>query len=128
MPDVCLIQRGGPREQVLIHAPLAAIEVLVEEDRFSAFMEKSADYRRFGIEHNWIVDPESQLACKSTSTGLEAVHFCELTEPETPTRVIPAEIFAELDRPWQISTPNVGRKQRKKCPSTMKLSLENPSR
>src|SRR5271157_4033850 len=33
--DVCVIQRGCPEEQVLTHPPLAVIEILDEEDRFS---------------------------------------------------------------------------------------------
>src|SRR5258708_1967095 len=49
VPDVCVIQRGGPHEQVLTHPPLAVFEVLAEEDRFCATMEKLREYVRFGI-------------------------------------------------------------------------------
>ena len=57
VPDLCVIQRGGPKEQVLTHPPLAAIDVLDEEDRLCATMEKLADYERFGVGHIWIIDP-----------------------------------------------------------------------
>ncbi len=39
--DVCVIERAGPREQVLTHPPLAVIEVLDEEDSFTAFIGKA---------------------------------------------------------------------------------------
>ena len=44
VPDLCAMGRGSPREQVLTHPPLIAIEILDEEDRFSAAMEKLDDY------------------------------------------------------------------------------------
>jgi Uma2 family endonuclease len=93
-----VIKRSGPPEQVLSHPPLAVIEILSGEDRFSATMEKLGDYLRFGIENIWIIDPEPRLAYRYTSAGLEDVHSGELTVPETPIRVVLSELFAELDR------------------------------
>ena len=98
VPDVCIIRRGGPPEQVVTHPPLAVIEILSEEDRFSATMEKLEDYQRFGIENIWIVDPELRLAYRYTAAGLEGVRDGELTVPGTPIRVVLSEMFAELDR------------------------------
>jgi Uma2 family endonuclease len=60
--------------------------------------EKAAQYRRFGIENIWIVDPEPRLAYRYTSAGLEEVRTGELAVPETPIRVVLGEMFAELDR------------------------------
>lgn len=98
VPDVCVIRRGGPKEQVLTHPPLAVIEVLDEEDRFSAMMEKLADFDQFGVENIWIVDPEPRIAYRYTLTGLEEVRDGQLVVPETPIRVVLSEMFAELDR------------------------------
>lgn len=98
VPDVCLIQRGGPKEQVLTHPPLAVIEVLSEADRFSSMMEKLDDYLNFGVENIWIIDPEPRISYRYTAAGLEEVHTGELTVPGTPIRVVLSELFAELDR------------------------------
>jgi Uma2 family endonuclease len=98
VPDVCVIQRGSGQEQILTHPPLAVIEVLDDEDRFCAQIEKFADFERFGVEHIWAIDPERRRAYRFKDWGLENVVNGELTVPETPIRVVLSEVFAELDR------------------------------
>jgi Uma2 family endonuclease len=61
-------------------------------------MEKLADYLRFGVGNIWIVDPESRIAYRYTSAGLEKVQTGELAVSGTPIRVVLSEMFAELDR------------------------------
>jgi Uma2 family endonuclease len=60
--------------------------------------EKASEYRGFGIENIWVIDPEPRLAYRYTSAGFEEVQVGELTVPETPIRVVLSELFAELDR------------------------------
>jgi Uma2 family endonuclease len=98
VPDVCVIARCGARDQVLTHPPLAVFEVLDEEDRFSAMMEKLADYSRFGVEHIWIIDPARRRADRYINGGLEKVQTGELAVQGTVIRVDLGEMFAELDR------------------------------
>jgi Uma2 family endonuclease len=97
-PDVCVLRRGGPKEQILSTPPLAVFEVLEPEDRFSAMMEKLADFDRFGVGHIWLIDPDRRLVYRYVSGGLEAVGTGELRVAETPIRVVLSELFAELDR------------------------------
>jgi Uma2 family endonuclease len=98
VPDVLVVRAGESFERYLTHPPLIAIEILSPEDRLSAFQEKAVQYRRFGIENIWIIDPEPRIAYRYTSGGLEEVHTGELSVPETPIRVVLSELFAELDR------------------------------
>jgi Uma2 family endonuclease len=98
VPDICLIGRDAPREQVLTHPPLVVIEVLDEEDRFSATMRKLADYEQFGVRRIWIVDPERRDAYQYENRGLERVANGELILPGTPIRVVLSGLFAELDQ------------------------------
>lgn len=98
VPDVLVVRQGDSFDRYITRAPLIAIEILSPEDRLSAMQEKAAEYRRFGVENIWIVDPEPRLAYRFTSAGLEQVHSGELTVPETPIRVVLNELFAELDR------------------------------
>jgi Uma2 family endonuclease len=98
IPDVCVICRGGPHEQVLTRPPLAVIEVLDDEDRFSATLEKLEDFRRFGVEYIWVINPERRTVYRHSSGSLEMVRTGELAVPGTPIRVVPGELFAELDR------------------------------
>jgi Uma2 family endonuclease len=97
VPDVCVIARGGPREPVLSYPPLAVIEVLDDEDRFSSTMEKLADFERFGVGHIWVIDPEGRRAYRYVSSSLERVGTDALNVPDTPIRVVLRELFVELD-------------------------------
>jgi Uma2 family endonuclease len=92
------VRAGESFDRYLTHPPLIAIEILSPEDTLRAMQEKAAQYRRFGIENIWIVDPEPRIAYRYTAAGLEEVHTGELTVPETPIRVVLNEMFAELDR------------------------------
>ncbi len=84
-------------ERYITEPPLIAIEILFSEDSLRAMQEKAAEYRQFGIEHIWIIDPEPRLAYRYTGTNLEEVRGGELTVPSTPIRVALSETFAELD-------------------------------
>jgi Uma2 family endonuclease len=97
-PDVLVVRSGTPREQILTHPPLIAIEILSPEDRLTRMQAKLDDYVQFGIENIWVVDPETRRAWTADRFGLHPVESGELTVPDTPIRVVLGELFAELDR------------------------------
>jgi Uma2 family endonuclease len=98
VPDVLVVRAGESFERYVTRPPLIAVEILSPEDRLPAMQEKAAEYRRFGVENIWIIDPEPRIAYRYTAAGLEQVRTGELTVPETPIRVLLSELFAELDR------------------------------
>ena len=49
--------------------PLLAIEILSPEDTLRAIQEKAAEYRQFGIEYVWIIDPEPRIAYRYTGSS-----------------------------------------------------------
>jgi hypothetical protein len=59
---------------------------------------KAAEYRLFGVENIWIIDPEPRIAYRYAGAALEEVSTGELTVPGTPIRVVLSEMFAELDQ------------------------------
>lgn len=74
--DVCLISRKAPTEQVLQHPPLAVIEVLSPEDRVSSYQERLDDYRKMGVRHLWVVDPQHRRGYDcSTGNWIETTSF-----------------------------------------------------
>jgi Uma2 family endonuclease len=97
-PDVSVLRVGAPREQILTHPPLIAIEILSPEDRLSRMQEKVDDYVAFGVENIWILDPETRRAWTADREGFHLAHNGELAVPGTPIRVVLSELFAELDR------------------------------
>ena len=98
VPDVSVLRADASREQIIKHPPLIAIEILSPEDRLNRLQEKVDDYLQFGIEHIWVIDPESRKAWTADTTGLHLVQNGELTVPGTAIRVPLGEVFAELDR------------------------------
>jgi Uma2 family endonuclease len=92
--DVCLISRHAPVEQVPQHPPLAVIEVLSPEDRVSRYQQRIDDYRNMGIQHIWVVDPQSRRGYDcSTGSWIEKQLFAIENSPIT---VDLSGIFADL--------------------------------
>jgi Uma2 family endonuclease len=98
VPDVLVVRAGESFERYVTRPPLIAIEILLPEDRLTAMEAKAAEYRRFGVENIWIIDPEPRIAYRYTGAGLEEVHTGELIVADTPIRVVLSELFSELDR------------------------------
>jgi len=98
VPDIAILREGSKREGILTHPPLLVIEVQSPDIPLRKTELKALEYQQFGIEHVWVVDPYARVAYRGTQTGLELVRSGELAIPGTPIRVVPQEIFAELDR------------------------------
>ena len=61
VPDVTLLNRTAPREQIVTHPPLAVFEILSPEDLMSRMLEKLADYEKMGIGAIWLIEPKKQV-------------------------------------------------------------------
>ena len=60
VPDVTILDRNLPVEQIVKHAPIAVFEVLSPEDSIDRMRTKLADYERMGIKTILILDPKGQ--------------------------------------------------------------------
>lgn len=98
VPDVLVMRAGEKFDRYVTHPPLVAIEILSPEDSLRAMQEKAAEYRTFGVENIWIIDPEPRLAYRYAENALQEVKEGELAVGGTPIRVALSEMFAELDR------------------------------
>lgn len=58
VPDVTILSRTAPREQIVTHPPLAVFEILSPEDSMTRMLEKLADYERMGIGAIWVIEPK----------------------------------------------------------------------
>jgi Uma2 family endonuclease len=58
VPDVTVLDREQPIEQIITRAPLAVFEVLSPEDRVQGLKRKLEDYRTMGIPEIWVIDPQ----------------------------------------------------------------------
>ena len=98
VPDVTILRAGSPRERILTHPPLLVIEIQSPEDTLRRTATKAQEYLEFGIEHVWVIDPAARVGYRGAASGLELARSGELAIPETPIRIVLAELFAELDR------------------------------
>lgn len=61
VPDVSVLSRSAPREQIITYPPLAVFEILSPEDSMTRTMEKLADYERMGVGAIWLIEPKKQI-------------------------------------------------------------------
>ncbi len=98
VPDVLVMRAGDKIVRYVTQPPLIAIEILSPEDRLAVLREKAAEYRGFGVDNIWVIDPEKRIAYSYDGSALAEVKTGELAVPNTPIRVVLSEMFAELDR------------------------------
>ena len=58
VPDVTLLDRNQPTEQIITHPPIAVLEVLSPEDSLQRLKRRLEDYRNMGIPEIWVIDPQ----------------------------------------------------------------------
>jgi Uma2 family endonuclease len=58
VPDVTVLDRARPIEQIVTHPPVAVFEVLSREDTVRRMKRKLEDYNAMGITQIWVIDPE----------------------------------------------------------------------
>jgi Uma2 family endonuclease len=57
VPDVTVLDRSLPIEQIITHPPIAVFEILSPEDIMSRMLVKLADYERMGVRGIFVIDP-----------------------------------------------------------------------
>jgi Uma2 family endonuclease len=78
VPDVTILDRARPVEQVITQAPIAVFEVLSPEDTVSRLQRKLDDYAAMGVPQIWIVDPATGRFQRYAGHSLAAAtHFAE---------------------------------------------------
>ena len=60
VPDVTVLDRNQPIEQIITHAPIAVFEILSPEDSMMRMTQKLGEYAAMGIPHIWVIDPASK--------------------------------------------------------------------
>lgn len=97
VPDVCVMRRSAPREQIVRTPPLLCIEVLSPDDTLQ-IRERVRDFLDMGVPEVWILNPATRTAtCCAGSTTAEQTEG-ELKVPEVPIALALADIFSVLDQ------------------------------
>ncbi len=95
VPDITVLDRSLPVEQIITHAPIAVFEVLSPEDTMTRMMHKLRDYAAMGIPQIWVIDPETKQ-CYRFQTG-QLSPASAFSEPERGISFDMAEVEKLLD-------------------------------
>jgi Uma2 family endonuclease len=60
VPDVTILDRNLPIEQVITHPPLVIVEILSPEDSLTRMMTKLAEYEKMGVQTILVLDPRGR--------------------------------------------------------------------
>ncbi len=80
-------------ERVPASPPHIVIEIISPDDRYYELMKKFDEYRAWGVEHIWIVEPDTQKFHVYESRGL--IEVKQFDQPEAGIRIAADELFAE---------------------------------
>ncbi len=78
IPDIAVFAGSPPGKEVPDVPPLVAIEILSEDDRLPAVIEKLEEYREWGVPHIWLIDPQLRLQYLYRDQKLKEVPALEL--------------------------------------------------
>jgi Uma2 family endonuclease len=78
VPDVAILDRVNPKEQVVTRPPMGLFEVLSPEDAVQRLNRKLRDYEEMGIPQVWVLDPEIAIFTRYHHGSLIPLkHFLE---------------------------------------------------
>jgi Uma2 family endonuclease len=78
VPDVTVLDRDAPVEQIVVTPPLTVFDILSPENRMTAMLVKLADYERMGIGGIFVIEPKDGTARSFKDGKLEPVEVLGL--------------------------------------------------
>jgi len=97
IPDLMLCPVPVPASKIVTSVPWAVIEILSPEDRFSDLVARFQDYKKIGVRHMVLLDPEDLVAYRFENGALAQTQFTYL---ELPTGDLPfdsEDLFRRLN-------------------------------
>jgi Uma2 family endonuclease len=95
VPDLAVFT-NPPAEQAPSSPPLVVVEITSPDDRHQDLLQKLEEYRVWGVQHIWVVEPELKKFHVYDTEGLARVDQFEL--PQFGFSVTARELFAEASQ------------------------------
>jgi len=89
IPDVAVFAEREPQETVPSRPPVVTIEIVSRDDRYSAVLEKLAEYQQWGVANIWVIDPHRRTLATYEDGALRTV-------PKLALPGYPFELSADL--------------------------------
>jgi Uma2 family endonuclease len=94
VPDFAVYQGARPEGRYGTRPPFVAVEIVSPDDRYSDLTERLEDYRRWGVKHVWLVDPQRKRLHEYTEAGL--LQHASLRLPEFDFEISSEELFKDV--------------------------------
>ena len=92
IPDVAVFEGPGPMEPVPTIPPVLVVEISSPDDRLEAMLQKLEQYRVWGVQHIWLIEPELKRIHVYDHGSLKEVSRLEL--PQFGFAVTAEQVFA----------------------------------
>jgi Uma2 family endonuclease len=92
--DVAIYLDARPEGRYGTSPAYVAIEIVSPDDRYNDLTERLEDYRRWGVPHVWLVDPQRKRLHEYTEAGL--VPHASLRLPEFDFEISSEELFKDV--------------------------------
>jgi Uma2 family endonuclease len=92
--DLAVFQGARPEGRYATMPALVAIEIVSPDDRHSRLTHRLEDYRRWGVPHVWLVDPELKRLYEYSEAGL--LQHASLRLPEFDFEISSQELFKDI--------------------------------
>lgn len=91
IPDVAVFEGAGPAEEVPVTAPLLVVEISSPDDRLYDVLQELQEYKAWGVQNIWLVEPELKLCHIYDNGSLTEVSRFAL--PQFNLEIAAAELF-----------------------------------
>ena len=92
--DVAVYQGPRPEGRYGTSPPYITVEIVSPDDRYNDLTERLEDYRRWGVGHVWLVDPQRKRLWEYTEAGL--LQHASLRLPEFDFEIASEELFKDV--------------------------------
>jgi len=92
--DFTVYLDARPEGRYATSAAYVAIEIVSPDDRYSELTQRLEDYRRWGVPHVWLVDPQLQRLYEYSEAGL--LQHAGLRLPEFDFEISAQELFKDI--------------------------------
>lgn len=92
--DVAVYLGSAPEGRYGTAPAFVAIEIVSPDDRYTELTQRLEDYRRWGVPHVWLVDPETKRLYEYSEAGL--LQHTALRLPEFDFELSAAELFKKI--------------------------------
>jgi len=94
IPDFAVFTGASPEQRVPETPPVVVVEIVSQDDRYSDLMQKLEEYRVWGVQNIWVIDPTTQRFSVYAELGLQ--HVSSFVLDEYSFQLAPAELFENV--------------------------------